>query len=293
MATPSIEPKLIATISGKGGVGKTTLALGTAFALKKMGYRVGIVDIDIESSSLGDALGLNYQKLNLGEKIQPAEVDGVKIISLSMFLDEEWEDIPTLVSEERVFHLVEQMFASVDWGELDYLVADTPPGTGPELRALARRKVCGLILVAATQRLSEMPVRRLVKMAREEYRLPIIGMVSNNPYNTDGDTNSGEAIAARYKLPFITTIPWTPEVRVAMDERKPVPVELFEPVAQAVVRHSFPQVTLKVVEAANLRKQINPLTGRRLTRKGVANEMGVSIGRVGQLLKEAKREGLI
>ena len=280
------KPRLIATISGKGGVGKTTLALGTGLALVSLGYKVGLVDADIESSSLGDALDLSYESLTLREMIQPAEVHGLKVISLSMMLDTEWEDVPTLVKEDRVHMLVDQMFKAVNWGELDFLIADTPPGSGPELRALIRQGIDGLLLVTAVQRLSEMPVRRLVRMAREEYHLPIIGVVSNNPYHVDGARSSAAAIAERYGLPVLATVPWAEEITAAMDRKEALDTEVFMPIADAIEAHFAPGTGQRTRQVARLRR-------RGLTRAQMQDELGVSESRVGQLLVQARKAGLI
>ncbi|MFH1486618.1 MAG: P-loop NTPase [Chloroflexota bacterium] len=234
------RPVTIATVSGKGGVGKTALTIGLSYALKELGYKVGVIDLDIESASLGDALGINRNNLVMTEKIEPVEVNGVKAVSLSLFAEADFEDVPTLIEDERVYALVGQMFKSVNWGDLDFLLTDFPPGSGPELRGLIKQKVDGLILVTATQRLSEMPVRRLVRMAREEYGLNIIGVVSNNPYSIDG-TDSGKAIAARYGLPLLATIPWDKGIAEAMDNRSPMLTEHFVPIAKALEAQFFPE----------------------------------------------------
>lgn len=247
------RPVTIATISGKGGVGKSTVTVGIGYALKGLGYRVGLLDLDLESSSLGDVLGITRGNLVMREKIEPVVVNGLKAVSLSLFPEEEFEDVPTLISEERVYALVAQMFKSVNWGEIDFLLADHPPGTGPELRGLIREKIHGLILVTATQRLSEMPVRRLVRMAREEYRLPILGVVSNNPYNIS-TYDSGKAIAKRYGLPILATIPWDPKIAQAMDQREPIPTDYFLPVARTLAAKFFPQRALKREAASGERR---------------------------------------
>jgi ATP-binding protein involved in chromosome partitioning len=280
------KTRVLATISGKGGVGKTTVALGAAYALRDLGYSVGILDIDIESSSLGDALGLGYRNLTMDAKLNPADIDGIKAVSLSMFLDKDWEDTPTLIDESRVFLLIQQMFDSVEWGDLDYLVVDTPPGTGPELRALAQRGVDGLILVTAAQRLSEMPVRRLVKMAREELGLAVIGVVSNDPYHTENTVTSADAISQRYGLDIIAIIPWDKAITIAMDEQKPLDVELFHPVADKIEAHFHPAVTEQGRVVAALKRK-----GKK--RGEIAKELGITPGRVGQLTSLAKKGGLI
>ncbi|MFH1487132.1 MAG: P-loop NTPase [Chloroflexota bacterium] len=259
------RPITIATVSGKGGVGKTAVTIGTAMALRDLGYRVGIIDLDLESSSLGDVLGVTRDNLVMTEKIEPVEVHGLKAVSLSLFPQEDWVDVPTLIEEERVYALVGQMFKSVNWGELDFLCVDFPPGTGSELRALIRQRVHGLILVAAAQRVSELPVRRLVRMAREEYRLNILGVVSNNPYNVDG-ADSGKAISERYSLPLLATIRWDRSIAEAMDNRTAMDVTPFQPIAKALQGYFFPEPKPKA-QARTKRKQPSKPKATRRSRK--------------------------
>lgn len=248
MASPVERPITIATVSGKGGVGKTAVTIGTALALQELGYRVGIVDLDLESSSLGDVLGVTREQLIMTDKIEPASVQGLKVMSLSLFPQEDWIDVPTLIEEERVYALVGQMFKSVNWGELDFLCVDFPPGNGPELRGLIRQRVHGLILVTAAQRISELPVRRLVRMARDEYRLTVLGVVSNNPYGVEG-VDSGKAIAERYGLPLLASIPQDKAIAHAMDNRTPLPLEYFRPIARALQDYFFPETAAPAAEA--------------------------------------------
>lgn len=206
---------IIGVVSGKGGVGKTTCVLGLALALQELGHKVGIIDLDLESSSLGDSTGLSRQKLVMHDLIQPIDFHGIKAASLSMFAEAEWEDVPTLIDEERKHSLINQLFHSVDWGELDYIIADLPPGSGEEIRGLLKRKVRGLIMVASKQRLSEMPIRRLIRMCREQYMVPILGIIENDCYNQDGGT--GERLVSRYNLPLLAKIPNDPGIAKAMD----------------------------------------------------------------------------
>ena len=233
-----MAPVKIASVSGKGGVGKSTATLGIARALQAREKRVGIIDLDLESSSLGGALGLTRDRLVLGEQIEPVDAGGIKAISLSMFLAADWADTPTLLPEEEIFQLVKQFFLSINWGDLDVLVIDHPPGSGPELRALIKQGVDALVLVAAAQRISEMPVRRLIRMAREELPVEILGIVANDPYNAGdlADTTTAQALADRYELPILTTIEWRPDIVAAMDGRGEMPIEPFLPVADAIIK---------------------------------------------------------
>ncbi len=232
-------PRKIGTASGKGGVGKTAVSIGLAFALKELGYRVGLLDCDIESSSLGDCLGLSHDKLVMGAAIEPVDVAGVKVMSLSLFPGDDWSDTPTLIDEERVSGIINQMFVAVNWGDLDYLVLDLPPGTGPELRALIRHGMDAIILVTSAQRTSQMPVRRLIRMAREECHIPIIGIVANDPYRVGGDQveqTTGAVLAAMYGLPVLASLPWDIEILRAMDEKRPGPAARFIPAAEAAAK---------------------------------------------------------
>jgi ATP-binding protein involved in chromosome partitioning len=280
-------PKKIITASGKGGVGKTTVSLGIAMALARFGYKVGIVDTDIESSSMGDVLGLDNSKLTAGELLNPIEVHGIWAVSLSMFLpDESMLDTPTLIREDRVSELIHNLFTNVNWGGFDYLICDTPPGTGPELQALVKENIDAVILVTGAQRVSEMPVRRLIRAAREEFRLPVLGIVENNPYNANGDYSSGASLTERYDLPVIASIPWDAGIIQAMDNYGVVESDLFTTIADTIEAYFIPDVTQRVREVARWYRQ-------GLSRPDIATQMGVSPGRIGQLIPKAKVAGLI
>lgn len=227
----------IASVSGKGGVGKTTLTIGLARALQAQGYRVGLIDLDLDSSSLGDVAGLTHDKLLFHDKIEPVDFGGLPAMSLSVFNSEGWEDTPTLLSEENVFKVVRQLFVSVNWPVLDFLVIDHPPGTGAALRALVRQGIDGLLLVTASQRVSEMPVRRLIRMARDEFPVEILGIVDNDPYNAAAETSSAKALSDRYGLPVLGIVPWDQRITKAMDARTELPLERFEGIATAVIEH--------------------------------------------------------
>lgn len=271
--------RIIATVSGKGGVGKTAVSQGLALALAAKGYGVGLLDLDLSSSSQGDATGLTHDKLQLGQLIEPVDFSGVKVVSLFLFPGEGWEDVPTLMGEQRKKELIDQLFHSVNWGKPDFIIVDLPPGTGSEVRGLlSGRKIDGFILVIVPQRLAEMPVRRVVRMAQEEYHIPIIGLVENNAYNIpEGSSSSGKSLSKAYDIPLLAQIPWDLSIAESMDGRRPVNTSYFEPVAEAVASRLEP---VEMIES-----DIRRLRAEGTTYEAIGKQVGLSKTQVQGILK--------
>ncbi len=287
--------KIISICSGKGGVGKTSVASGIALALAQRGYRVGLIDSDLESSSLADAWGIRGKDLRLqGGFIKPVERNGVKVVSLAMFLDEGFEDAPTLADEKLIHELQDQMMRSIDWGEIDFMILDLPPGSGPEIRGITR-KVDGIIIVTAAQKMSEMPVRRLVKALKEDYHVPIIGIVENNPYNTEGGT--GERISSMYKVPFLTSVPWDPDIARSMDASVPgygdntssapgIKTEYFENVVEKIEEY-FGLKEEAEREKEELKERVIELRKQGASYKSISEQLGIPRSSVFEIVKKA------
>ena len=144
--------KIIAILSGKGGVGKTTLTLALAVSLKRRGYKTGILDLDLENPSIGVACGINRESLKFQDQlIIPPTWEGIPIMSLSLLPLGDFIDTPTLIDEERKSELVLCLFNEVDWGESEILIVDMPPGSAEEVRALMQLKPYGAFLVTSPQ----------------------------------------------------------------------------------------------------------------------------------------------
>lgn len=221
-------------MSGKGGVGKTTTCLGTALALLAQGHHPAILDIDVENPSLGIACGLSRDDLVFqGEFITPPKWHGIPIMSLSLMPLNEFRYTPTLVDEERKHFIIQQLFKEVDWGDTDFLIIDTPPGSGEEVRGLMKLEPDGIIIVTSPQELSEAAARRVVLMA-QEYNLRILGLLQNDVNGAEG--TAGRNVAEAYNLGLIASIEWTPGISVSMEAHETFDHAPFDMVASVIIQ---------------------------------------------------------
>jgi len=223
--------RLILVLSGKGGVGKSTVALGAALALAKNNTRVGVLDADLENPCLAQMTGADPRELKVGKRISPFQWHGVQLMGLSFLSDRfKREDMPVLIAEGKKHLTIDQMLDTVDW-DVDFLLVDMPPGSGEEVRAFISRTVSGCIIVTSPQRVSEKAVARTVKMCHR-YRMPILGLVQNNLNNIGGD--AGKALAERYGVSLIARIPWDREIARCADRGLPVNTKHFEKIAEVI-----------------------------------------------------------
>ncbi|UNC93915.1 Mrp/NBP35 family ATP-binding protein [Candidatus Contubernalis alkalaceticus] len=168
-------------MSGKGGVGKSSITSLLALQLSRQGHKVGIIDADITGPSIPKIFGLQQRLKTAEGKMLPAETPGgIMIVSINLLLDE--EDDPVLWKGPKAGGAVKQFWKDVDWGELDYLLVDMPPGTSDvPLTVLKSIPVDGIIVVTSPQELALMVVKKAVKMAYR-LRVPIVGLVENMSY---------------------------------------------------------------------------------------------------------------
>jgi len=231
---------VIAVGSGKGGVGKSTVSVGLALALAESGARVGLLDADIWGPNIPQMLGVQTLPQPNGDKILPATSHGVRMISMGFFVD---EDTPVIWRGPMVAKMVEQLLTDVDWGELDYLVVDLPPGTGDASLTLAQSiPLSGLVVVVTPQ---EVAVADAMKAASMFQRLnvPILGIVENMSYFVCPHCNQrteifGEGGARRlaemHGVPLLGELPLDPSVRAGGDAGRPIlVVEPESPVSEA------------------------------------------------------------
>ena len=225
----------IMIMSGKGGVGKSTITANLAAALAKRGYRVGILDSDIHGPSIPKILGIqgkHPQKAETG--ITPLTTNhGVKVISMDLFLSSS-ED-PLIWRGPLKMKAIRQLLSDVDWGELDYLLVDLPPGTGDEPINIAQLmpEMDGALIITAPSALSQHVVRKAVTMA-QRMRIPIVGIIENMSgfrcpncgteiylFGKDG----GQKAAEELNIPFLGRIPMDPEIVKYEDRGKPFIIE--------------------------------------------------------------------
>ena len=229
-----IEHKII-VLSGKGGVGKSTVAVNIAMALAMAGKRVGVLDVDIHGPSVPKLLGVDgSQVMGNGEALLPVSVDcdtgSLCVMSVALLLHD--RDDAVIWRGPRKYGAIRQFLKDVEWGELDYLVVDAPPGTGDEPLAVARllEGADGAVLVTTPQEVSVQDVRRCIVFCRE-VDLPVLGVVENMSGFTCprcGDhvpifgVEGGRAMAEEMGVPFLGAIPIEPEVVVSGDTGAPM-----------------------------------------------------------------------
>jgi ATP-binding protein involved in chromosome partitioning len=219
---------IIAVGSGKGGVGKTTLAVNLALVLAKLGHKVGLLDADVYGPNVPLMLGISGQPKVLGDnRIEPLEAHGLKVISVG-FLNP--GDKPLIWRGPMLHSIIKQFLGSVLWGELAYLIVDLPPGTRDVALSLIQTvPLTGAIVVSTPSDVSLQDARKAIEMFRQ-MKVDIVGMVENMSYFTcphchheiDIFSRGGaEKTAAQFDVPFLGNIELDPEIRKAGDSGKP------------------------------------------------------------------------
>ena len=219
----------IAVASGKGGVGKTTVAVNVAVVLAQSGARVGLLDADIYGPNVPTMMGVQRLPPLKENKLIPAETYGVKMMSIGFLVK---PDQPLIWRGPMLHSAIRQFLTDVEWGELDYLVVDLPPGTGDAALSLAQSlPLSGSVIVTLPQQVSLDDARRGLEMFRQ-LDVNIFGVIENMSYlklpdGTHMDifgSGGGERLAREAGVPFIGAIPMDPSVRAGGDEGIPVVV---------------------------------------------------------------------
>jgi ATP-binding protein involved in chromosome partitioning len=232
----------IAVASGKGGVGKSTVAVNLAVVLAQSGARVGLLDADIYGPNIPTMMGVHRLPPPENEQLVPAEAHGVKLMSIGFMVP---SDRPLIWRGPMLHSALRQFLSDVAWGELDYLVIDLPPGTGDAALSLAQSMpLSGGVIVTLPQQVSLDDARRGLEMFRE-LNVPVFGVVENMSYLElpDGSrmdifgSGGGERLAQEAGVPFIGAIPIDPAVRQGGDNGVPVVLSQPDsPVAMALVQ---------------------------------------------------------
>jgi len=232
----------IAVSSGKGGVGKTTIAVNLAIALAMEGARVGLLDADILGPNVPMMMGRDEMPPPRNRKMVPAENYGVKFISMAFLVK---PDQPLIWRGPMLHSAIRQLLTDVDWGELDYLVVDLPPGTGDAQLTLAQvLPLSGAIVITQPMQVAATDAVRGLKTF-EKLDVPIIGVIENMSGDFFG-TGAGEQLAATYKTPFLGKIPLDANVRVGGDSGAPIVVAYPDSAAAVALREIARAVAARV-----------------------------------------------
>jgi len=236
--------RIVAVASGKGGVGKSTCSVNLACALQQLGLRVGLLDCDIYGPSIPLMMGVNRKpQVTEDEKLIPLNSHGVKLMSMGFLLE---GDSPVIWRGPMIMKTIQQFLLRVDWGDLDVLLVDLPPGTGDAQLSLCQTvPLDGGVIVTTPQEASLGVVRKGIAMF-EKVNVPILGILENMSYymTPTGDRveifghGGGKQEAARQKVPFLGEIPIFVEIREGGDSG--IPVSVGAPKGSAA--NSFMQV---------------------------------------------------
>jgi ATP-binding protein involved in chromosome partitioning len=223
---------VIAVASGKGGVGKSTVALNLALALGATGARVGLLDADVYGPSIPLLAGVQGQPRAVGERIQPLEKFGLTLMSMGFFLT---ENSPVIWRGPMVHGLIRQFLTDVEWGELDYLIVDMPPGTGDAALTLTQQApLSGAVIVTTANDLSLIDARKGLAMF-ETVPIPVLGIIENMSYFTPPDLpdrkyyifgeGGGKRTAAELHVDLLGEIPIDPLIVEGGDAGRPIVLE--------------------------------------------------------------------
>jgi len=228
---------VIAVGAGKGGVGKTTVAVNLALALAKTGSRVGMIDGDIYGPNVPIMLGIKSQLGSDGEKIVPAEKYDLQVVSMGFLAT---DDAPVIWRGPMLHGVIRQFFHEVRWNNLDYLVVDLPPGTGDVVLSLSQTVlVAGAIVVTTPQQVSLSDTRRAIAMY-QKLEIPILGLIENMSHFVcpsclhESDifgSGGGERLAEQMQVTFLGRVPISEPLRVGGDTG--VPIVLSDPTSAA------------------------------------------------------------
>lgn len=233
--------KMLAVASGKGGVGKSTVAVHLTLALAGKGLKCGLLDCDIYGPSIPTMLGIQTRPQVQADKLMPIETHGIKTLSMGLLAD---EDTPIIWRGPMVANLISQFLEHVEWGDLDFLVVDLPPGTGDaQLTLTQKAKLDGAVIVTTPQEVSLIDARRGLKMF-QQVGVPVLGIVENMSYFICNQCNKrhdvfkvggGKRVAQELRLPLLAEIPLDPKVTEACDRGQPVVTEAFAKLADKIL----------------------------------------------------------
>lgn len=257
---------VIVVASGKGGVGKSTVSVNLALSLAKKGSKVGLIDADIYGPSIPMMFGVEGARPKASQnaegktRIEPVEKFGIKLLSIGFFTD---PNQPVPWRGPMVSTAVKQLFNDADWGELDYLVVDLPPGTGDiHITITQGFPITGAVMVTTPQNVALADARKGIGMfLMDSINVPVLGVVENMSYFTPAELpenkyyifgqNGGQALAQQFGVPFLGEIPLVKSISESGDSGIPVALEETNPMAEA-----FTRIAEKVAQQVAIRNAV-------------------------------------
>jgi ATP-binding protein involved in chromosome partitioning len=246
---PGVQ-NIIAVGSGKGGVGKTTIAVNLAITLAKLGFKTGLLDADVYGPNVPLMMGVRAAPHAIGQRIQPLEAFGVRLMSMG-FLNP--GDKPLVWRGPMLNSVMQQFLRNVDWGELDYLIIDLPPGTGDvQLTLIQTTPLTGAVVVTTPSDVSLEDARKAVHMF-EQVREQVLGIVENMSYLDHAGERiyifgkgGGKKTADLMNVPLLAEIPLDPKTRAGGDSGQPITTQsdsteqaqMFERLARVVMERA-------------------------------------------------------
>jgi ATP-binding protein involved in chromosome partitioning len=256
---------IIAVGAGKGGVGKTTVAVNLAIALSQFGSRVAMIDGDIYGPNVPIMLGIRAQLASDGGKIVPAEQYGIQLVSMA-FLTQ--DDSPVIWRGPMLHGVIQQFFREVRWDNIDYLIVDMPPGTGDIALSLSQSvPVAGSVVVTTPQVVSVADTRRAVRMY-QKLNVPTLGLVENMSHfvcpscSHESDIfgkGGGEALATELSVPFLGRVPIYEPIRIGGDTGVPITIGEPNSAAARAFRAAAEQLAAQISIASYKRPNAIPL----------------------------------
>ena len=265
---PNVK-NIIAVSSGKGGVGKSTVAANLAIALSRLGYKVGLLDTDVFGPSMPKMFGIENERPYGVEKdgrqlIEPIEKYGVKVLSIGFFVD---PNTASLWRGGMATSALKQLIADADWGDLDYFVLDTPPGTSDiHLTLLQTLAITGAVIVSTPQKVALADARKGIDMyTNDKVNVPILGLVENMAWFTPAELPNNryyifgkegcKQLAEEMKVPLLAQIPLVQSICDSGDDGEPAALH-----ADTVTGQAFINLAQAVVTRVNLRNKTLPKT---------------------------------